>query len=219
MHDESAAEANDEQAPEVFLRTIEVEVSDEENTLRLVRLAQVDGEINNTEAAKASRVSDYNAELKQLRKDRNKLLEAITSRREKRDVECYQRADERRGIMAIIRKSDGKVIDERALTIEERQTQLPFRDKTPEEQEADAASAAAEDGDGAQEGAGRTNDTERPPADESGDANGQAEDDAELQAQSDAAAKKSGAGKVVRIRASDAKKRKAARGANDKGGA
>lgn len=152
------AAAQTETNPKIFLKTVEVEVSDEENTLRLVRLAEVDGNINTTEADKASRVSDFNSDLKQLRKERNKLLEAITTRREKREIECYQVPDERRGIMATIRKSDGKVIDERALTIEERQTPLPFRGKTPEEQAADAAN------------------------------DGEQAEDAEIQAQSDATA-------------------------------
>lgn len=137
--------------PQIFLHTVEVDVSDEETTARTLRLVEVDRKINETEADKASRVSDFNGELKQLRKERNKLLDAITNRKEKRDVECYEQPDERRNIVFIVRASDGKVLDERAMTLEDRQTPLPFKQKTPEQQEADAASAAAEAGDGESE--------------------------------------------------------------------
>lgn len=176
-----AAENNDNtKRPDIFLHTVEVDVSDEETTARTLRLVEVDRKINETEADKASRVSDFNGELKQLRKERNKLLDAITNRKEKRDVECYEQPDERRNIVFIVRASDGKVLDERAMTLEDRQTPLPFKQKTPEQQEADAASEAAEAGDAQPEKA------------------------------------KPKATKVVRIKTSDAKKRKEAKAAAEK---
>lgn len=187
MEQSNAAEHH----PDIFLKTVEVDVSDEEYTARLERLAAVDNSINDTEATKASRMSDFNAELKQLRKERGKLLDAIRSRREKQDVECYQVADERRGIMATIRKSDGAVIDERALTLEERQGKFPF------EENREGMKARDEEGGGDER---EPRDTEAPPG--FGD-------------EGDEAPAKPKAGKVVRLKASDVKKRKAARSGQD----
>lgn len=189
--------------PEKFLKTVEVDVTDDENMERLKRLAVVDRKIKDTEAEKAGDVSKHNETLKQLRKEQGKLLDATTTRREERDVECYNERDDRRGFMLIKRASDGVVIDERAYTEAERNAELPFdkvkpeapKEKTPEQLEADAAGAAAEAGAPA-------------PDDSAQGAGGASEAPA-----GKAASGKSGAGKVVRIRASDVQKKKAARDA------
>lgn len=187
-----AAQAIDEtKKPETFLHTVEVDIADEEMTARTQRLLDVLNKIDTTEADKASRVSDLNSELKQLRKEAQKIRATINTKRERRDVEVYEQPDFRRNIVFIVRASDGKVIDERAMTLEDRESELPFDKKKGAENDA---------GDGA-----------------SGSGGGEATEDAEIQKQSDAAAAKNkGAGKVTRIKASDVKKRKEARAAADK---
>ncbi|HEX5865426.1 MAG TPA: hypothetical protein VF014_14435 [Casimicrobiaceae bacterium] len=115
-----AAEATDTTKRKLFLHTVEIDVSDEEHDARIRRLIEVEHKINDTESDKASRVSDFNGELKQLRKEKQKLLDAIKTKRERRDVECYELAEERTNTMHICRATDGKVLGERAMTLEDR---------------------------------------------------------------------------------------------------
>jgi len=187
---EAAAAA--EKKPETFLHTVVVDVPTEETGARMTRLLEVLNKIDATEADKASRVSDFNAEIKQLNKEAHKLREAITTGKERRDVECYEQPDERRNIVFIVRASDGKVIDERAMTLEDRQEPLPFDKAT------DVPSGNSGNPVGAGEDAGEKGAT--------GSGGGGEEN---------AKAGKGGAGKVVRIKPSDAKKRKAAREAKE----
>ncbi len=106
--------------PETFLHTVEVEITTEEAAARTKRLLEVLDEIDKIEADKASRVSDFNVELKQKRKEAHKVREAIHLGKERQDVECYEKPDERRNIVFIVRASDHKVLDERAMTLEDR---------------------------------------------------------------------------------------------------
>lgn len=173
----------DTKPPKVFLRTIEHDITDEENSLKKNDLVALELKIDSVKLDKQSRNSDFNAELKQLNNQRAALLGTIQTGREKREIECYEVPDERRGIMAILRADTKEVIDERALTLEERQGKFPFEERTPAHQ-------SAEDDDSDEHP-----DTERPPAPD----------------EDTTAAKKGGAGKVVRIKASDVKNKRAAR--------
>lgn len=175
------AAAIDTNKPQTFLHTVEVDVSDEENDARIHRLIDVEHKINDTEADKASRNSDFNTELKQLRKEKNKLLDAIKTKRERKDVECYERAEERTNTVFIVRASDGKVIDERAMTLEDR---MHAGKSKAEAEKSEAAVASPSEGKGG----------------------GAANDEGKARAAN-------GAGTVTRIRASDAKKKKAERDA------
>lgn len=172
--------------PETFLKTMEVDVTAEEQGERKDRLVVVDRKILSVKAEKASKSSDYAQEIKTLEKERLALLEAIGTGREKRDVKCYLERDDRRGMMLTKRVDNNAVIDERALTLEERQVDM-FDDKAPESGEA------------------AVHDTERPPAEEAPDADG-----TEGGPEPEAAAA-STVGKVQRVKASDVRKRKAAR--------
>lgn len=174
--------------PEVFLKSIQVDVSDDENTARLNRLAEVDKKIKTTEAEKAGDVSKHNEQLKQLRKEQGKLLDAIETRKEVREVECYERRDDRLHKVQILRRDNDQVVDERPMTAAELQTELPFKNG--------AAAAPA-------------------PTDE------ERADDQAIEQQSAAAQGKggggNGAGKVTRIRASDAKRKSTERKGGGRG--
>jgi hypothetical protein len=193
-----------EKQPEIFLKTIEVEINDAESQKLLQDHLELELQIDAVRASRASEMAEYNSRLKELRQRRGELINSIHTKKEKRDVAVYNEADERRGIMLTKRADNHVVVDERALTLDERQGKFPFQEPgkdgatgesdAGEKAEADAAGAAAEAGDGA------------------------SREDAAIQAQSDAAAAKGKAGKVVRIKASDVQKKKAARAAKDKGG-
>ena len=71
-------------------------------------------------AEKAEANQGFNNDLKLLRKEQVTLLEEITVGKAKMEVQCYQERDERRGIMLTMRCDNGHIVDERALTAEER---------------------------------------------------------------------------------------------------
>lgn len=193
------ATAEQTQPRETFLHTVVVDVPTEETGARMTRLLEVLNKIDATEADKASRVSDFNAEIKQLNKEAHKLREAITTGKERRDVECYEQPDERRNIVFIVRASDGKVIDERAMTLEDRMYSGADKAKAEAaEREANGSTSDAPPPGGA-------NDGEDKGADAVGGSGGGGTE----------TAKASGGGKLVRIKPSDAKKRKAAREAKE----
>ncbi len=174
--------------PETFLHTVEVEISNEEAGARTKRLLEVLNEIDKIEGDKASRVSDFNTELKQKRKEAHKIRDAIHLGKERQDVECYEQPDERRNIVFIVRASDHKVLDERAMTLEDRM----YLDKGK------APAAAADEPEAAAEGSGGGGDGE-----------------AEGKAGKAGKAGKGGGATVTRIKASDVKKRKAEREAKE----
>jgi hypothetical protein len=179
--------------PEKFLKSIEVSVSDDENTAKLQRLAVVDTKIKDTEAEKAGDVSKHNESLKQLRKEQRKLLEAIQTKKELRDIECYEKRDERLHKVTIHRADNDMQVDERPMTAQELGGEpTPAKPNKPAKppkakKQADLPGTAK----GETTGAG--GETER------------AED--ETIERESAAAKGSGVGKVTRIKASDAKKK------------
>lgn len=193
---EATAETHDidTNPPELFLRTIEHDITDEENSLKKNDLVALELKLDSVRLDKAKRASDFNAEIKQLNNQRSALLGTIQTGREKREVQCYEVADERRGIMAIIRNDTKEVVDERALTLDERQGKFPFEDVRGRQANDDDEPAGAD-------AAG--SDTPPPPAD------GPAEGGTDEAASEQKAA--GGAGKVTRIRASDVKKKKAER--------
>ncbi len=188
----ATAEATEQKKPEIFLHTVEVEISTEEAAERTRRLLDVLNEIDTIEADKASRNSDFNTELKQKRKEAHKVRDAINLGKERRDVECYEQPDERRNIVFIVRASDHKVLDERAMTLEDRMHL--GQTKTEAEKEAEAAAS---------------------PAEKATEGSGGGADDANGKAGKAGKAGKGGGATVTRIKASDVKKRKAEREAKD----
>jgi hypothetical protein len=117
---EPAKAIDDTKKPRVYLHTVEVDITNEETAAHTQRLLDVLNKIDTIEADKASRVSDFNSELKQLRKEAGKVRQAIKVGKERREVEVYDQPDERRNIVFIVRASDNKVLDERAMTLEDR---------------------------------------------------------------------------------------------------
>lgn len=178
------SEATAQQTPptprKTFLHTIEVEISTEESAVRTKRLLDVLNEIDKIEADKQSRVSDFNAELKQKRKEAHKVRDAINLGKERRDVECYEVPEEKQNTIHIVRASDGKKVDERAMTLEDRMNLGKSKE------DAKKAQAATESPASEGQGGGAANDTS-----------------------------KAGVGKVTRIKASDAKKKRAQRDAKE----
>jgi len=105
---------------ETFGHPIEVDLTDEEKEAKLNRNADIDRKMIEIKAEKAEANQGFNNDLKLLRKEQATLLEAITVGKAKVEVQCYQERDERRGMMLTMRCDNGHIVDERALTAEER---------------------------------------------------------------------------------------------------
>lgn len=136
---QAAAETTQNTPRKTFMHTVEVEISTEESGERTRRLLEALNEIDKLEADKASRVSDFNTELKQKRKEAHKVRDAINLGKERRDLECYEVPEERTNTVHIMRASDGKKVDERAMTLEDRMHQGKSK---AEAKEAEAAAAS-----------------------------------------------------------------------------
>lgn len=105
---------------ETFGHPIEVDLTDEEKEAKLNRNADIDRKMIEIKAEKAEANQGFNNDLKLLRKEQATLLEAITVGKAKIEIECYAERDERRGMMLTMRCDNGHIVDERALTAEER---------------------------------------------------------------------------------------------------
>ena len=202
---EAAAAVETEPKPETFMKTMEVDVTAEEQNQRKDRLVAVDREIINVEAEKASKSSDFSTQIKTLKKERVALLQAIGTGRERREIPCYLERDDRLGVMRTKRVDTDAVIDERALTLEERQTEL-FDDDEAKTDDGDTERPPAGDGDEPEQvgSAGPDAEDDAPPTDADGAGDGEAEGDAEQ-------ATTAPTGKVTRIKASDVRKKAAER--------
>ena len=109
-----------DQARETFKHAIDVMLTEDEINERLNRNADIDRQILTILGEKAAANQGFNADLKGLRKEQVTLLESAKAGKAKLDVECYQERDDRRGIMLTMRCDNGNIVDERALTAEER---------------------------------------------------------------------------------------------------
>ncbi len=191
--------------PEIFMKSVEVDVTDAENTAKLQRLAVVDTKIKDTEAEKAGDVSKHNESLKQLRKEQRKLLEAIQTKRETREIECYEKRDERLNKVTIHRRDNDQLIDERAMTAAELSGQpTPSKPAKPPKARKQPDLPNTGPNGATSETTGAGGETART-------------EDETSERESAAAKANGGVGKVTRIKASDAKQKSADRKAK-KGG-
>lgn len=105
---------------ESFNFAIDVTLTEDEINARLNRNAEIDRKILDIMADKAAANQGFNADLKMLRKEQVTLLESAKAGKAKLEVSCYQERDDRRGMMLTRRNDNGDIVDERALTAEER---------------------------------------------------------------------------------------------------
>jgi hypothetical protein len=81
---------------------------------------KVCNELEEIEGRKRTAMSGFNEELKLKRKQEISLRAMINSKSMQVEVECYPERDDRRGMMLTRRVDTGEIVDERALTAEER---------------------------------------------------------------------------------------------------
>lgn len=98
---------------------VDVTLTDLEIKAQLERNADIDRKMIEIKGQKALANSDFNGDLKVLRKEQETLLTSINTGKTKIEVQCYNEKDERRGMMLTMRADNGFIVDERALTADE----------------------------------------------------------------------------------------------------
>lgn len=84
-------------------------------------LARLHDEIRGVEDSKKEIMDDFKSKLTALNADRQRLARAVADKQERREVECEETPDYKRGIVTIMRKDTGEVVRERVLNDTERQ--------------------------------------------------------------------------------------------------
>lgn len=107
-------------AEDTFGHLINVELDAAELARKAEQHVEICNEIERIEQRKSEALGDFNKELKDKRKEESDLRKVINSKSLKIEVLCYPERDDRRGMMLTRRKDTGEVVDERALTAEER---------------------------------------------------------------------------------------------------
>lgn len=108
-------------ATDTFIDKLDCTLSDEELAERKDRLATEYQALTEVQDEKADVMADYSKKIKGHQKVLAALIDAISTGKEKREVECLERRDDRLGVMQIIRGDTGEMVEERPLTLEERQ--------------------------------------------------------------------------------------------------
>lgn len=140
-------ETIDASPPETFMHTIEVDLSADEQLALKDQLVVVDNRMLDIEREKAAEMSGFNERLKTTRKERLTILEAIASGKGRRELACYEeREGETR--MLIKRVDTNEVIDERALTLDEREGKAESDERQPDLFDHRAVGAGGGDEDG-----------------------------------------------------------------------
>lgn len=105
---------------DTFGHHIDVPLSEAEIKARLERNMEVDQKMIDLKAEKTAANVQWNQELSDLRKEQAALITATKTGMTKIEIQCYHERDDRRGMMRTLRCDTGEMVDERALTAEER---------------------------------------------------------------------------------------------------
>jgi hypothetical protein len=112
--------SSDEMGRETFGFLIEVALTSEELAKNDARNAEVDIQIRDIKGQRAESNNRFKELLTGLTKEQTGLLERRSTGKAKVEIPCYQERDDRRGMMLTRRNDNGDIVDERALTAEER---------------------------------------------------------------------------------------------------
>jgi hypothetical protein len=113
-------------APVRIMRELEVELTDKEKLTRNVELLEAMEHRDQLRALKSQETADRNAEIKMAEKNVKERASALRSGKEKRPVECIERQIFSQNCVEVVRSDTGAVVEKRAMTLEEREIQLPF---------------------------------------------------------------------------------------------
>ena len=103
------------------VRDIRKEFTIEEHSEHKTRFAKISGSIRDVELEKAESNSEYNQQLKELKKEHGALLTMIEDRSVVLSMTCYKVPDYEKRTMNFVDKETGEVVDSRRLYPDEAQ--------------------------------------------------------------------------------------------------
>lgn len=122
--EKAIAESGDMPPKDTYFELVECQLTDEDRANKRIELEGVDREIIRLEEQKKAEAKAVNNQLKPLKAKRELILQDLDAGVEKRQVECYEHVDDRLGKVEIRRVDTDEVVEERAMTAEERQGDL-----------------------------------------------------------------------------------------------
>jgi hypothetical protein len=106
---------------ETYEELVEVKLSAEDIVSKHERLETVDRELVRLDTEKKAAAKVFTNQIKPLQAERESILDALAAGTEKRHVEVYEHFDERLGKVEVRRVDTDEVIEERAMTAQERE--------------------------------------------------------------------------------------------------
>ena len=110
--------------PKTATRMLMCQLTDPQWKMKAEQLASLDTQIIDKEDEKKEETKRMADELKLMRTQQKKLAEQVDTRTERREVTCTWTDDFNRNVRVLRRDDTGDVVDEVALSFEDRQTDL-----------------------------------------------------------------------------------------------
>jgi len=101
-----------------------VKLTDPEMVERAGTLGKLFEELGETEEAAKKSAKDHRAKIKDLKERLDKLSDIVRSKREFREIECYEEQDFDKGVVVIFRCDTNERVHARALKDEDRQANI-----------------------------------------------------------------------------------------------
>lgn len=112
-------------APKRVTKILPVKLTPDEMTSLALRMAEIHGEIGSIEAEKKEKASAYKARIEERRGEMRNISHSLIIRSEMRDVECLESFVFVTNSVETRREDTGDLIERRAMTLQERQAELP----------------------------------------------------------------------------------------------
>lgn len=109
------------------VRCLPCPLTEEEQRLRGIELANHNAEYADTEAEKKQVTKDYGDKLKRINERIHELKDAVQTRVEVRDIECDVSIDRYLGKVTITRADTGEIVEVRPMTPGEAQGEMDLR--------------------------------------------------------------------------------------------
>lgn len=153
-------------SPTPRYRQLPVKLTEKERMARAMSAAELQSDYNEIEERKKETTRSLGQQLKDLRKDIEKLQRAVRTGSEHQDVQIETRRNEDRRTIETVRLDTGEIIDSRPMTVEERQGKLFGIDggKAEKKPKKGEDGAKASKGKGAAAGDGKADEGAKKPA-------------------------------------------------------
>jgi hypothetical protein len=107
--------------PQTYVRTLPCHLTDDELLQRADQLSRKLAEVEQLQEQKAASASDFKARIEKADEEVSSLARMVRTKEQERPVECLSRKDFARNMVVETRADTGEVVDERAMSPEERQ--------------------------------------------------------------------------------------------------